>query len=413
MYRDIDTGRSKAADKKVSLRYLFTAFFKIGLVSFGGHMALISVVQREMVDKDNVIDNDTILGAVTVASLLPGPLAVNVVTYIGHFLRGKKGAAISMLGILLPACILMFILSVAYFRYAYSLQAGSIMYFTGATVGAIIISTGLNLFRKEAASDVRKSALSIIAVIIQFISKSYFITIGLIIAGGLAGVIMKTAGVRPGIKESPGLRMSLRMDLPAKLMLTILAICELSFIANIPRLIENTYLKIGLVFSGISLSLFGGGYVMIPIMQSLFVNEMKWLSTQEFIDAIAFSQVTPGPILVSATFIGYKLAGITGAILATMSIFIPSAVLMIFVSQILDKNKDNKRLRHVLAGIKAIVIGLIIASGLKLLQQLDRNVVVASVAILSFLLNYKYKVSPVYLILASIAAGVILKIVLY
>ncbi|RZL31895.1 MAG: chromate transporter [Pedobacter sp.] len=84
-----------AAESKVSLSYLFQTFFKIGLVSFGGHMALLAVVQREMVDKDKTLDNDVVLDAISIASLLPGPLAVNVVAYIGYYLKGKKGAIIA------------------------------------------------------------------------------------------------------------------------------------------------------------------------------------------------------------------------------------------------------------------------------------------------------------------------------
>ncbi|MFD1629176.1 chromate efflux transporter [Pseudopedobacter beijingensis] len=398
--------------KKVSLSYLFFTFFKIGLVSFGGHMALITVVQREMVDKDEIIDNHLILDAVGLASLLPGPLAVNVVTYIGYFLKGSRGAAVSMFAILLPACMLMLVLSCVYFTYAYNVQAKYLMYFVSGTVAAIVISTGINLFKKEVSGNALKIILCIIAIITQLLLKSYLVTIGLIILGGIAGILLKINGTKHPVAHHETLKNNFKLSLKwqSVTMLVLLLVCELSFISNSVRLLDNIYLKIGVVFSGISLSLFGGGYVMIPIMQSLFVSELQWLNPQEFIDAIAFSQITPGPILVSATFIGYKLAGITGALLATLAIFIPSAILMIIVSSVFLKNKEQHTLQNMLGGIKAVVIGLIITSGFNILQQIDTDLILITITLISFILSYRYKISPVYLILASIVLGAITKI---
>ena len=167
-----------------------------------------------------------------------------------------------------------------------------------------------------------------------------------------------------------------------------------------------------MVFSGISLSLFGGGYVMIPIMQSLFVNDLHWLTRQEFIDAIAFSQATPGPILVSATFIGYKLAGIIGAVIATAAMFAPSAILMIIVSKFFKKTKDYSLVKDMIAGVKVVVIGLIIASGVRILYQQPFSLGIALVAVAALILSFKYKVSPVYLIVASISIGIITKLLI-
>ena len=105
--------------EKISLQYLFYTFFKIGCVSFGGYMALVSLVQKIMVDKDETLDNEVIIDSITVASLIPGPLAVNIVANIGYHLKGKKGAVISMFAVLLPACTLMLFVAWLYFTYAY------------------------------------------------------------------------------------------------------------------------------------------------------------------------------------------------------------------------------------------------------------------------------------------------------
>ena len=391
--------------KPINLRYLFLTFLKIGMVSFGGHMALISVIQREMAEKDKTISAEAILDAVGIASLLPGPMAVNVVTYLGYHLKGKRGALVSMLGILLPACTLMLVLSWGYFAYSFTSEGVGSMYFVPATVAAIILSTGVQMYRKEVGGKSLKLVLCFTTILLLLFFKSYFLTVLLLLAGGIAGVLLKLGtektaqtGLVPGFSLKPGKA--------AAWTLAVLALIEVCFVANVAQYFENIFIKISLIFSGISLSLFGGGYVMIPIMQTLFVDDLKWLLKQEFVDAIAFSQITPGPILVSATFIGYKLAGVGGALLATAAIFIPSAILMIIVSGIFEKNKHRQFLQNLLSGIKSVVVGMILVAGFNIARGFAGDYLLVGVTVVVFALSYRLKVSPVYLILLSILSGI-------
>jgi len=393
--------------EKISLQYLFYTFFKIGCVSFGGYMALVSLVQKVMVDKDETLDNEVIIDSITVASLIPGPLAVNIVANIGYHLRGKKGAVISMAAVLLPACTLMLFVSWLYFSYSYKIQWSAIMYYVVAVVSAIILSTGLNLYKKEIAKNYRKTLLCMAAVAVMLITNSYIITIMCLLAGAIAGPFL--GDNKPSAVITKKRTTKFKFNTGFSILLSVFAVNEVLFLTNIYKSFNSELLKLGLVFSGISLTLFGGGYVMIPIMQTLFVNNLHWLTRQEFIDAIAFSQATPGPILVSATFIGYKIAGLAGAIIATITMFAPSAVLMIMVSNIFKKTKDHSLARHMISGIKVVVIGLIIASAGRLLYQQPLSVVLIIVALAALILSFKYKVSPVYLIGASIFIGLITK----
>lgn len=400
---------TQAQKTRVSLSYLFYTFLKIGCVSFGGYMALVALMQKLMVDKDEVVDNEIILEGITVASLLPGPLAVNVVAYIGYHLKGKTGALVSMLGVLLPACTLMLLLSWVYFTYSYKIEWALIMQYVAATVSAIILSAGLQLFKKEISKDHKKIVLCVFTIVVISVSNSYMITIALIFTGAIAGFFMghhKHAGISVRDIFKTGYKFKINT---ASVLMGILLVNEALFLTNVYKDLNNILLKIGMVFSGISLSLFGGGYVMIPIMQSLFVKDLHWLTTQEFIDAIAFSQATPGPILVSSTFIGYKLAGIAGAILATVAMFAPSAILMIMVAKLFKKNKDHALVKNVVGGIKVVVIGLIISSALRIVFQLHLTPPIVTIAIIALVLSFKYKINPVYLIIASISLGLLTK----
>ncbi len=398
--------------EKVTLSYLFFTFLKIGCVSFGGYMALISLVQRMMVDKDETLDNDTILDGITIASLLPGPLAVNVVAYIGYHLKGKAGAIVSTLGVLLPACTLVLILSWTYFAYAYKINWAEIMYYVGATVSAIILSTGFQLYKKEIALNYPKALCCLFAIAVMSLTNSYIITITLILSGAIAGgLIGNNKRAQRSSVNDPEIKSRFKANLGYNLLIGLFVINEVFFISNAYKNLGNLLLKIAVVFSGISLSLFGGGYVMIPLMQTLFVKDMHWLTSQQFIDAIAFSQATPGPILVSATFIGYKLAGILGAVVATVAMFAPSAILMIIVAKAFKKTKNHYLVKNMIAGVKVVVIGLIIASAIRILMLQPLTLSIVLIAIAALILSFKYKISPVYLIIASISIGVITKYV--
>jgi chromate transporter len=386
-------------EKTITLRYLFLKFFKIGMVSFGGYMALVAMIQRELVEKDQVIESDVITDGISIASLLPGPLAVNIVAYIG------LGAAIAVTSVLLPATITMLILSWCYFNYAYKTHFNQVLFYTAGAVSGIILTTGIQIYNKEVKGNLIKNILCIVSFGLIIFIKSYLVTLGLIALGGGIGFALKLSGPPTVKADTRGNNSRSFLNWKVKIAALILILIELSYIFNLNQIFQNIYLKISLVFSGTSLSLFGGGCVMIPIMQSLLVNNLKWVSAPEFLDCIAFSQLTPGPILVSSIFIGYKLTGIAGAMVALVATFAPSAILMIIVSKIFAVHKDHYWLKNSMAGIKPVVVGLIIASAFKLLQSMPFDLSLIIICAIAFIVSLRYKVSPAYIILASLVVG--------
>lgn len=392
-------------DRKVSLAYLFFTFLKVGALSFGGNMALVAVVKTIMADRDKTIKDETILDAIGIATLLPGPLAVNIVAYTGYHLRKGVGTIVSMTGVILPAFIAMLVLSWAYFKFGYQQQFKEVMYYVTGAVSALIAATGFQLFEKEVKGHGVKMLMCVLSIIGILFTHSYLLTIAFIVIGGIAGAKLNLNKEQAASAPIAAQKISLRPDKPSLALLIVLGCIVLLFIGNAQQFAENIFMKIVLIFSGMSLSLFGGGYVMIPIMQNLFVAEMHWLSNQEFLDAIAFSQSTPGPILVSATFIGYKLAGFAGAVLATVAIFAPSSMLMILVSKLYAGLKQHPLAKKVLAGVKAVVIGLIIGAAVKIGQQINWNIPLAVITVLAFIASIRYKVNPVYIIVSSALLG--------
>jgi chromate transporter len=408
-------GQADESSKVIGLRYLFFTFFKIGLLSFGGHMALISVIQRIMVDKDKIIENEVIMNSIGIASFLPGPLAVNVVGQVGYHVRGAIGALVSTMAVILPSFLLILFIAWQYFAHQQTQSWQEATSYVVGAVSALILTSGLQLFKKEVQGKSKKLILFIIAIAILLVFNNYFVTIALLIAGGLAGMLMEIQtplAQKVFLREEPVDRSATEsgirwQQLSNQVIFLILGTNQILFFTKLSRELNPINLRVISIFAGISLSLFGGGYVMIPIMESLFVKELHWLTSKEFIDAIAFSQATPGPILISAAFIGYKIAGIIGALLATIAIFAPSVFLVINVSRFINGYKDNEFLNNALGGIKAVVVALIMSSAYRLFSTGHINGYLVAILLLTFILNFQFKLSPVYLILGAILFGIL------
>jgi chromate transporter len=169
--------------------------------------------------------------------------------------------------------------------------------------------------------------------------------------------------------------------------------------------------QILLTFSGLSISQFGGGFVVIPAMQKVIVDALHWLSNKEFTDAIAMGQVTPGPIYISAAFIGYKLDGIAGALTSTIAIYLPAACIMLICAKFMEPIIASPVVKVCFKGITAAVTGMIAAAGCGILYKApEMSVTLIIIFIISLVLFIKYKLSPVYVIpLAGIAGVFIFK----
>ena len=398
-------------EKEVTLKYLLYNFLKIGATSFGGFMAMVSVIQDQMVTKNKVIKNDIILDGISLASVLPGPLAVNIVTYIGYQLKGIKGALVSMLAVILPSYLLVLGLSWSYLNYGALPVVDKI--FSGVLPGviAIIIVVAISMAKKS-ITDYKQWIICILSGLLLIYAGGFFITLGLIFAGGLAGYLLYYKSLAHQKYEDIQVNGKKKSNpyyffiLLGGLILGILFFPQLvppelhTFFADIRKLM--------VVFGGMSVTLFGGGYVFIPAMQETVVQELHWLTIKEFTDSIAMGQITPGPILISATFIGYKVAGFWGSIVATVAIFLPSGILMIAGSHFLDKFKNSNYIHAIFMGLRPAVIGLIFAASFTIGRSIEMNWQSVLIFLIIFLANFRFKVNAALLIPVSGVLGLIL-----
>ena len=392
--------------KKISYLRLFLQFLKTGTISFGGYMMLIAMVQYEFSKRRKFIKKSQVLDAITLASFLPGPMAINVSTYLGFIMKGWRGAILAFIAVLTPSFIIMIIFTELYF--SSKNLPGFQSFFSGVlpVVSAVIISVAYDM-----SSKVNKSYFSYLIVALSFflavVLTGYLAIIVPLLLSGLLNILYFKKKIFSSIIKRPKKQYIIRFEgiIVAGIILTLFYI----FINNLNY--DSINLDLIRVFSNISLTLFGGGYVFIPVLDKIIVNEIGWLNSQQFIDCIAMGQITPGPILISATFVGYKMNGIVGALFATFSIFAPSSVIIIFISRFFLYFKNNMFAKKIIQGIKIGIVGLIFYSAIiVLLNKETIDIFTIIVFFSSIIILIKTKIHPVVLIVISGLAGYFLKI---
>lgn len=341
-----------------SLRMLFWIFLKIGSTAWGGFMPLIAVVQN-YIKKNNLLEEQDILDAIFLASVLPGAMAFNVVVGIGYRLRGLKGALACGLGALLPTFVLVLGFSVTYFQWGtIPLIDKLFVGFTPAMV-AIIISAAWSMGCKT-IEGIPEIIISVVACVILLGVGGFYSTIAIVLGSGLAGWLLF---------RSPKIPHSKRSEPQAEIQLPDQPQNSSKFMFVLPLPVMGVLtgqlwlvIKLFTTFAIMSLTLFGSGYVFIPIIQKIVVNSQGWVTNKEFIDGLIISQVTPGPILITSAFIGYKVAGFLGALSATIGMFLPPALLTIVGMYFLNSIKNSAVVQAALRGVRPAVVGMITAA---------------------------------------------------
>ena len=368
----------------VSLGRLLVAFLKIGSIGFGGGMAVIALMEQEFVRKRRLIPLDEFVHSVGLGQVL-GSFAVNVAIFIGYRLFGVAGALLSAGAFLVPSITLVIILSDLYFRYhAVPALQGAVAGLAPVVIALILNagwSIGRNVLRSWPAMVIAAGALA--AGIAQWSA------VWVLVTAGVAGFLLPVGLTAPRQPPQPG---KVAGSGAVNLM-------PFAFFAAGPlsKLIA-TFFKIGLVF-------FGGGFVLVPVLHNRLVTQLGWLKPQEFLDGVAISNLTPGPIAVLATFAGFHLAGTTGALAATVALFAPGMMLMLAISHQYGRFRDDHRAQRFLAGVNPAVAGLILSAAL----VLGRSALISwhgyALFALSFCLLAGLRWHPAFILIIGAAAG--------
>lgn len=390
--------------ERTSLSYIFFTFLKLGATAFGGYMSLVAIVQKQLVEVDKKLKEEDLLDGISLTSVLPGPVAVNTIAYVGYQLRGVPGAIAAFAGIILPSFFLVIFLSWLYFSYGNIPAVKNV--FSGITpaITALIVTVAIGMTRKTIKLPAQWT-ICLLAALLLILVGGFAVTFLLIIVSGVAGAFLFRQSAEQALPGDEKIHFENKQLVISGVVLLLL-LCTLLWGGQYPGAPKDV--QILSTFSGISLTLFGGGYVVIPALHELFVENLNWLTSAEFADGIAIGQITPGPIFVTATFIGYKVAGVLGAFLATVAIFTPPAVLTVLLSRFVKILNQSSVVKAAMKGVRAAVIGMIFASAITIGQTITPSLVSAIIFAAIFIISLKYTISPVYLIIASGVAGFIL-----
>jgi chromate transporter len=388
-----------------SLWSLFLSFFRIGVTAFGGFMALISVVQTEIVERRKLLTHAEMLDGISLATILPGPVAVNVVAYVGYKLRGGAGALVSAGSVILPGFIFMVTLSAVYFRWGQIPAASKLFLGFIPAVTAIIVHAAWGMARK-ALLGLPEVIFAVVACLLLLLKGGFYITLIIIVGAGVVGWLA-FAGLASVL--SPKAPRDSANPLAAKGKGTrLLSLGAPLAAAPLLALDAGLALKLFVTFAGMSVLLFGGGFVFIPLIQHIVVQEHPWLVQQEFVDAIALTQMTPGPILNIAAFIGYKVMGLIGAAIATVGIFLPPALLMLVSAHFLARTRNSPHVKAVLRGIRPAVVGMIAAAAWSIGSTAAPNWQSAVIFLAALTVLLRLRVNVVWIIPSAGLAGLLL-----
>ena len=397
--------------KSPSLLSLFWTFLKIGSTAFGGFMALISVVQNYLVDREKLLTDEEMLDGISLATVLPGPVAVNVVAYAGYKIRGLSGAIVCATAVILPSFFLILFLSYAYFTWGDIPAVTSIFMGFLPAVAAIIAAAAINM-GKKALSGFTEVSIAVAALFIIVFIGGFYSTLAVIFSAGSLGWILfrknenvDESKVNKSSLVEPGHRIRYLMLLAGGAVIAIaVPLVKLQSVLSVQVLLAS---KLFVTFAGMSVLLFGGGFVFIPLMQESIVEGYQWVTHKEFIDAIAMGQITPGPILISATFIGYKVAGVLGATLATIGIFAPPAAIMLICTHYLQALKTSLNIKAILKGVRCGVIGMIAAASYVVAMSAEINLITIAIFIFSMFALLKLKLEVIWIIPVSGVVGLL------
>lgn len=402
-------------EARVSLLQLALASLYIGITGYGGGPAIIALMHRYFIDRRMWGDEHDFRMALSLSQVLPGAQAVSVITYLGFRLAGLAGAIVAPLGLIGPATALMIVLSALYFRFGRLAFVEAVFTGLGAVVEALLAYATLGMGRVM-LKDRRALPIGIAAFVIltaynllpRFAAhpavarllhdlRNVPVVLLVVVAAAVAGLLMYRKLPLGDVKARPAYGTLSPRWFWAALAAAVIVLSGVIWLFRGQQLIQ---LVLAMVRVGVFT--FGGGYAAIPFFQHEALVTHDWLDNRrQFLDGIALGQITPGPVLITAAFIGYKVLGVMGALLATLAVFTPGVAAMLVLAHLHERISRLAWLQAMVRGVVAAFIGLLLSVTIDLaLTSLTdwRTILMAAVAAFVLLI---WKKDPLWVILGA------------
>jgi len=394
----------------ITLFELFKYFLILGATAFGGPLAIIDKIRYDLVLKKNWMQMDEFKDIFGYSQVAPGPLAFQVAVYFGYYRKKFLGALVSGFGLVFPSFLLVLLFSIFYKEFRDVDYVRYAMYGLSPVIIAIIAKSGLNLSKTIFQKDVFMYVVFFLSIFLTIALKIQIIYI--VIGSAIFSLLFFSAMKKiKGDKLNSFIGISPLMLSFANFAKNFATLCG----KNLSLLIIGSFfsanlLAMALLFLKVGSLTYGSGFVIVGVLRQEVVDNLHWLTSKEFIDGIAFGQITPGPVVITSTFIGYMTSGVIGSIVSTVCIFLPTFIFVILLAQKIHKFKDNFYLKALIKGANAAALGAILSTAFILSKDALIDVTTIIFFLVAILILFLTKFKDIYLILLASLAGILIKV---
>lgn len=382
---------------KYSLKELALYFLKLGTIGFGGPVALVGYMHKDLVENRKWISEEEYKQGLALAQLAPGPLAAQLGIYLGFVHYRLIGATLIGFAFILPSFIMVVLLGIIYKLYGGLPWIQAVFYGVGAAVIGLIVVSSYKLTVKSIGKFNIESFRTnwllwlffLITFSITFIMRQEPVL--LFIAAGFLYMIIKSP---PKWWNSKSINSILLLQVP------------------LWNYESKTLIKIAIFFAEAGTFVFGSGLAIVPFLHSGVVIENNWLTEQQFLDSVAVAMITPGPVVITVGFIGYLVDGFLGALIAALATFLPCYIFTVAMAPYFHKIAGNKSVKSFVDGITAAVIGALAGSVLVIASQTIIDIPTVLIAVITIITLFRVKNLPEpYIIIIAALFGLFIKLI--
>lgn len=376
---------------KYTLKDLIIYFLKLGTWGFGGPVALVGYMHRDLVDQKKWITDEDYKEGLALSQLAPGPLAAQLAIYIGYVHYNILGATLAGIAFVLPSFFMVLAIGYAYAEYGGLVWLQAVFYGVGSAVIGIIAIGSYKLTTKSIGKDKLLWAIFIILALTTFITEQEILW--LILLGGVTVWFAKA---------------------PPKWLSSANGLLPVILLQAQPLATDSKLWQIAWFFTKAGAFVFGSGLAIVPFLYGGVVKEYHWLNEQQFLDAVAVAMITPGPVVITVGFIGYLVGGFWGAVVAAAATFIPCYLFTIIPAPYFKKYGKHPAIKAFVDGVTAAAIGAIAGAVLVLAKRTltDLPTMMIALAAATILLKYR-KLQEPFIIIGAAVTGLLLKLVLH
>ena len=372
-----------------SLGSLVKYFLYLGSLGFGGPVALVGFMHRDLVDRRRWVSEEDFRLGVALSQIMPGPLAAQLAIAIGYFQHGLLGATAAGVAFIVPSFLMVVAISIAYVRYGGLWWMQALFYGIGASVVAIVAIAAYRLARSTNKRDPLSwgvfAALAVVTLWARAELAEFFVLAGLLVL-----FVRARPGRRQGVAAVAGGAVVLGIVWAVERWLVSLSIEG-----------QTVLLQVLTFFTKAGAFVFGSGLAIVPFLHRGVVQQFGWLDEHQFVDAVAVAMITPGPVVITVAFIGFLVAGFAGAVMAAVGIFLPVYFFTIIPAPWFSRNRENPQLKAFVQGATAAATGAIAGAVVLIALRAIYDVPTTLLAVATFAVLWRFRLPEPIVVVAA------------